>query len=296
MKKQKRMKIGMLVLCTALLLPAFILGQTTEASAKTNAYRGEYSNLVDTKTQKEVKKAMLAAGLSEKRIDAWLGDVQMYNQTIRNTGLVKKGFKKLTGKNPQYDENRIMKLWNKKNPQFIGYNCRITAYDLIGDKISMKKDAKVNASNLFMDQDAIRNAPVKKYTGKQQKKFEALYSTVKTSYTTDVDQHAAKQKRAWQRKGIKVSDKTKASLITVVFHDSFGKNDNELFIGHAGVLVPEKNGKLLFVEKLSFSLPYQVLRFDNRKQLNRYLMSMYDTQWGQDIARPFIMENTQLLY
>ena len=296
MKKQKRKKLGMLVLCTALLLPAFILGQTTEASAKTNAYRGEYSNLVDTKTQQKVKKAMLAAGLSEKRIDAWLGDVQMYNRTIRNTGLVKKGFKKLTGKNPQYDENRMMELWNKKNPQFIGYNCRITAYDLMGDKISMKKDAKVDASNLFMDQDAIRNAPVKKYTGKQQKKFEALYSTVKTAYTTDVDQHAAKQKRAWQRKGIKVSDKTKASLITVVFHDSFGKNDNELFIGHAGVLLPGKNGKLLFVEKLSFSLPYQVLRFDNRKQLNRYLMSMYDTQWGQDSARPFIMENTQLLY
>lgn len=296
MKKQKRKKLGMLVLCTALLLPAFILGQTTEASAKTNAYRGEYSNLVDTKTQQKVKKAMLAAGLSEKRIDAWLGDVQMYNRTIRNTDLVKKGFKKLTGKNPQYDENRIMKLWNKKNPQFIGYNCRITAYDLMGDKISMKKDAKVDASNLFMDQDAIRHAPVKKYTGKQQKKFEALYSTVKTAYTTDVDQHAAKQKRAWQRKGIKVSDKTKASLITVVFHDSFGKNANELFIGHAGVLLPGKNGKLLFVEKLSFSLPYQVLRFDNRKQLNRYLMSMYDTQWGQDSARPFIMENTQLLY
>ena len=296
MKKQKRKKLGMLVLCTALLLPAFILGQTTETSAKTNAYRGEYSNLVDTKTQQRVKKAMLAAGLSEKRIDAWLGDVQMYNRTIRNTDLVKKGFKKLTGKNPQYDENRMMELWNKKNPQFIGYNCRITAYDLMGDKISMKKDAKVDASNLFMDQDAIRNAPVKKYTGKQQKKFEALYSTVKTAYTTDVDQHAAKQKRAWQRKGIKVSDKTKASLITVVFHDSFGKNDNELFIGHAGVLLPGKNGKLLFVEKLSFSLPYQVLRFDNRKQLNRYLMSMYDTQWGQDSARPFIMENTQLLY
>ncbi len=296
MKKQKRKKLGMLVLCTALLLPAFILGQTTEASAKTNAYRGEYSNLVDTKTQQKVKKAMLAAGLSEKRIDAWLGDVQMYNRTIRNTDLVKKGFKKLTGKNPQYDENRMMELWNKKNPQFIGYNCRITAYDLMGDKISMKKDAKVDASNLFMDQDAIRHAPVKKYTGKQQKKFEALYSTVKTAYTTDVDQHAAKQKRAWQRKGIKVSDKTKASLITVVFHDSFGKNANELFIGHAGVLLPGKNGKLLFVEKLSFSLPYQVLRFDNRKQLNRYLMSMYDTQWGQDSARPFIMENTQLLY
>ena len=89
------------------------------------------------------------------------------------------------------------------------------------------------------------------------------------------------------------SKKTKASLITVVFHSSFGENENELFIGHAGVLVPTKDKKLLFVEKLSFSLPYQVLKFDNRKQLKNYLMGMYDISWGQEEAKPFIMENTK---
>lgn len=119
-----------------------------------------------------------------------------------------------------------MELWNKKYPDFIGYNCRITAFDLMKDKISVKAEAKVNASNLFMDQDAL-------------------------------------------------------------------KNENELFIGHAGVLVPTKDKKLLFVEKLSFSLPYQVLKFDNRKQLKNYLMGMYDISWGQEEAKPFIMENTK---
>ena len=54
-----------------------------------------------------------------------------------------------------------------------------------------------------------------------------------------------------------------------------------------------KDKKLLFVEKLSFSLPYQVLKFDNRKQLQNYLMGMYDTSWGQEEAKPFIMENTK---
>lgn len=64
-------------------------------------------------------------------------------------------------------------------------------------------------------------------------------------------------------------------------------------VSHAGVLVPTKDKKLLFVEKLSFSLPYQVLKFDNRKQLKNYLMGMYDTSWGQEEAKPFIMENTK---
>ena len=54
-----------------------------------------------------------------------------------------------------------------------------------------------------------------------------------------------------------------------------------------------KDKKLLFVEKLSFSPPYQVLKFDNRKQLKNYLMGMYDTSWGQEEAKPFIMENTK---
>lgn len=119
-----------------------------------------------------------------------------------------------------------MELWNKKYPDFIGYNCRITAFDLMKDKISVKADAKVNASNLFMDQDALKHAPAKKFTRKQKHAFETLYSTLNTSYTTDVDTHIKKQKKAWKQNEVKISG-TKASLITVVFHSSFGENENE---------------------------------------------------------------------
>lgn len=52
--------------------------------------------------------------------------------------------------------------------------------------------------------------------------FETLYSTLNTSYTTDVDTHIKKQKKAWKQNEVKISG-TKASLITVVFHSSFGK-------------------------------------------------------------------------
>ena len=62
-----------------------------------------------------------------------------------------------------------------------------------------------------------------------------------------------------------------------------------------GVLVSEKNGKLLFIEKLAFQQPYQVLKFNNRTELNDYLMNKYDTAWRQLVARPFSMENDELL-
>ena len=286
------MKKIIYVIMVTLLIPYFAIMQPVSIDAKTTTYCGAYSNLVDAKSQKEVRKAMLDAGLSRKNVDAWLADVKTYNKTIKNTGLVKKGFKKMK-KSPQYDENKIMELWSKKNDLFIGYNCRITAFDLMKDKIKVDENAKANPTELFMDQDALKNAPKKKFTKKQTATFEKIFSTVNTEYTTDVDTHVKKMQKSLKAKGVTISKKTKASLITVVFHSSFGKEENELFVGHAGVLVPTRDAKLLFVEKLSFTLPYQVIKFYNRKQLYQYLMGMYDTQWGQEEAKPFIMENTR---
>ena len=146
-----------------------------------------------------------------------------------------------------------------------------------------------------MDQDALKNAPTKKFSGKQRKAFESVFSTVQTKYTKNVATHAAIWAKDWKNKKISVSGKTKATLISVVLHSSFSKTENELFVGHTGVLVPTKNHKYLFIEKLSFQLPYQVTRFESKEQLNDYLMGMYDTEWGQDTAKPFIMENTKLM-
>ena len=38
-----------------------------------------------------------------------------------------------------------------------------------------------------------------------------------------------------------------------------------------------------------------LLRFTDRTALSDYLMGKYDISWGQDTARPFIMENDTLM-
>lgn len=62
-----------------------------------------------------------------------------------------------------------------------------------------------------------------------------------------------------------------------------------------GFLIPIEDGQLMFIEKLTFHAPYQVIKFNNRTELNDYLMNKYDISWGQPTAKPFIMENDQLL-
>ena len=97
---------------------------------------GKYSNLVDKRTQNEVKKYLIDAGIPKKNAEAWLKDVNEYNKTIKNTSLVKKGYKKLGLNAPIYNDNKIAEYWSKKYNMFIGYNCRITAFDLLKNYIN----------------------------------------------------------------------------------------------------------------------------------------------------------------
>ena len=88
---------------------------------------------------------------------------------------------------------------------------------------------------------------------------------------------------------------SEAHLISVIFHDKFSDDENTLSVGHAGVLLPSEDGTLYFLEKVAFQEPYRLLKFQNRTELSDYLMEKYDTAWGQDTARPFIMENDALM-
>lgn len=257
---------------------------------------GKYSNLVDKRTQNEVKKYLIDAGIPKKNAEAWLKDVNEYNKTIKNTSLVKKGYKKLGLNAPIYNDNKIAEYWSKKYNMFIGYNCRITAFDLLKNYIKTGENTKPNTNELFMDSDALKNSPYQKYNKKDTKKFETLYSSINTVSSTNVNKHIGILRKYRSKNNIIFShDKTKASLITVIFHSYISKNENELFTGHAGVLVPVKNNGYIFIEKISFQSPYQVIKFASKQQLNEYLMRMYDTEWGQNTSKPFIMENNNVL-
>ena len=90
------MKKIIYVIMVTLLLPYFAIMQPVSIDAKTTTYYGAYSNLVDAKSQKEVRKAMLDAGLSRKNVDAWLADVKTYNKTIKTYTLYLTNSQKLT--------------------------------------------------------------------------------------------------------------------------------------------------------------------------------------------------------
>ncbi|OLS01914.1 DUF4300 family protein [Tissierella creatinophila] len=250
-----------------------------------------YSNLTDSLSQDEVRKAMKLAGITNESIDSFFEDVNSFNSTIEEKSLVEDGFITIDSLEPEYDLPAMQEMWDSKNLEFMGYNCRITSYDLMKDSISIGKPDTKNSSWLIFDEDALENSPKKLFNEDQLEEFKTLYSFIPTENTKDISVHVKNIKEDWKSKEIKFPNKDKKSIISVFFHDEEGY----LFIGHMGVLIPTEDGKLLFIEKLSFQAPYQVVKFDNRTDLNDYLMNQYDVSWDQPTAKPFIMENDELL-
>lgn len=258
----------------------------------------EYSNLVDIATQKEVKEALEKSGITLDEINTFFDDVANFNQTVGEVGMVKNGFQTSDNLKPAYDFVAIDKRWIEKNPIFLGYNCRITTYGMMKDFVNIQNPEIQNAGNLFPDEDALSNNPKKVFNKEEMENFRALFSQIPTALHQDINKHIEVVKKNWKEKGITFphkGDTSKASFIFVFFHSYFSEEENNLFIGHTGVLVPTKEGKLLFIEKLAFTEPYQVIKFNNRTELNDYLMNRYDIEWNQPTAHPFILENDELL-
>ncbi len=289
------------IACQEKKAPTTAAAETTQVAQEKAAPTLTYSNLVDTPTQEKVQQALTAAGISAQHVAAFLESVALFNRTAgAKANLIPEGFVTIDNLLPKYDEVAIQTDWMAKYSAFQGYNCRLTSFTLLRDLIAFpdkKFASKGEDEVLFIDRESLRNAPKKLFTPAEENDFFALFTEVPTTNTKDIHIHLQAMQRAWKERGITFrykGDPTKASLISAVFHSQITPEENMLFVGHVGVLVPYE-GKLLFIEKLAFQEPYQAIIFANRTELSDYLMNRYDVEWEQPNAIPFIMENDSLM-
>lgn len=291
-KKINMKKLNSMVLLTLVCL-IILTACSDEQINKPEEYKKSltFSNLVDEKSQDDLRKAMESAGITSENIDTFFQEVDDFNSTVEEKTLVKDGFTTIDSLEPEYDLLTMMEMWDAKNPLFIGYNCRMTTYDLMKDLIYIGKADTKNSDWMVFDKNALENSPKEIFNQGEREGFETLYSFIPTELTKDISVHLKNVQEDWKNKEIEFPNKDRVSVISVFFHDELGY----LFIGHMGILIPTGDGELFFIEKLSFHAPYQAVKFHNRIELNDYLMNKYGVSWNQPTADPFIMENDQLL-
>lgn len=253
-----------------------------------------YSNLVGSNDINKLSNLFINNGVDKTNVEKIMSSVKYYNTTIGSNLLTTNGKIDLSAPIPAYDSVAIDDMWLKNNEAFIGYNCRLTAFELMKDFITVNDTSKSNPASLFMDEDALFNSTDEYLTDEELAKFEALYSTINTTSSTDTNEQYEIQRKYWDGIGVRFSNNEGISLISVYIHNHFSEDENELIIGHTGVLIGADNGYYFF-EKLSFQLPYQLIRFNTKDELKRYLMSAYDTDTTGESAKPFILENDKLM-
>ena len=156
---------------------------------------------------------------------------------------------------------------------------------LLKDNIEIKK-APIDDALLFMDNEAISVGKI--VNDNDTERFKQLFSRIKTENTKDILIHAQKMKEHFTNIGFDEN----AKMLSVVLHDNL--DGDYLFIGHTGVLL-QNNNTFLFVEKLSFSEPFQAVKFAKKEDCYNYLFLKYKHYQDEDTAKPFIMENNELI-
>ena len=293
--KLKRNSLTTLLVVSFLLMALSGCGQQAEPdSAQPPLETVTYSNLTDADTRKLLTEALADANVDETRTKLLLDRVDQFNASVKSEWLTG-GFESAAPTETRYDPYEMQDLWMEKNGSFPGYNCRITAFSLFGELVTAGADQPETQGedSLFMDLETLAADPAV-LCGDSTSKFCALFAPVTAADTTEAADQVKALQAGWSERGISFEDSS-ARLISVVLHDRFSDTDNTLFIGHVGVLLPAEDGSLYFIEKVAFQEPYRLVKIQNRTELSDYLMEKYDTAWGQDTTRSFIMENDELM-
>ncbi|MFR9301487.1 MAG: DUF4300 family protein [Fenollaria massiliensis] len=243
-----------------------------------------YTNLSSDETKDELKNALLDKGLNEGDVDSFMSNLDTYNESA-DTSELASSFTKYSD-NVTY--NNSMDKFTEKNPDFLGINCRITTFSLMKNSMDVNKELEDKSSVLDFDKKAISDKSL--LSEDEMKKFITYYAPInvkdeKANYEDLIT-------KEFSERGIKFNN-DKIKVISVYLNSKDEIDGNILFIGHTGLMY-ENQGKFYFLEKLSFQEPYQLLKFNSKKEIHDYLMKKYNQDMGEGTHEAIITENDKI--
>ena len=243
-----------------------------------------YTNLSSDETKDELKNALLDKGLNEGDVDSFMSNLDTYNESADTSELASS----FTKYSDDVAYNNSMDKFTEKNPDFLGINCRITTFSLMKNSMDVNKELEDKSSVLDFDKKAISDKSL--LSEDEMKKFITYYAPInvkdeKANYEDLIT-------KEYSERGIKFNN-DKVKVVSVYLNSKDEIDGNILFIGHTGLMY-ENQGKYYFLEKLSFQEPYQLLKFNSKKEIHDYLMKKYNQDMGEGTHEAIITENDKI--
>lgn len=243
-----------------------------------------YTNLTKDETKDELKKALSDKGLDDGDVNAFIKNLDEYNESADANELAS-DFTKYNDEVAYYNS---MDKFAEENPDFLGVNCRITTFPLMKHSLDIAKELEDKSSVLDFDKKAISDK--KLFNEDELKKFITYYAPI------NIKDEKAKYEdliiNEFNERGIKFKNDD-VKVVSVYLNSNDDIDGNILFVGHTGLMY-ENQGKIYFLEKLSFQEPYQLLKFSSKKDLYDYLMKKYNQDMGENTHEAIITENDKV--
>lgn len=282
------------VILSAVLLVTGCTNNNTNQEDNVEDAKLTYSNLIDDKTQDEIKNILLENKIDEKQADYFIKLVQDYNKnsSIKKLRTSKNGFISIDTQQVPYDEAYLGEKWDYNKINYTDFNCRLTSFTLFKNYVKSEDKFKGDDLDLMFDIDAIDNNPMSRFNKEDVDKFINLYASIPVENSEGIEKHAQAILKEWERRKVSFVNNDTVSMINVFLH---APEDSIVFVGHAGISIKTEDG-LLFVEKYGSSLPYQVSKFEDKEELKAYLMDRLDNNTSDNGAsKPIIMENNEVM-
>lgn len=243
-----------------------------------------YTNLSSDETKDELKNALLDKGLNEGDVDSFMSNLNTYNESADTSELASS----FTKYSDDVAYNNSMDKFTEKNPDFLGINCRITTFSLMKNSMDVNKELEDKSSVLDFDKKAISDKSL--LSEDEMKKFITYYAPInvkdeKANYEDLIT-------KEFSERGIKFNNDN-IKVVSVYLNSKDEIDGNILFIGHTGLMY-ENQGKYYFLEKLSFQEPYQLLKFNSKKEIYDYLMKKYNQDMGEGTHEAIVTENDKV--
>lgn len=267
---------------------------TNKAIENNDGKKMVYNNLQTKQSRNDLENIMSNTDLNKNNTERFFKQVNFFNKQVDKDLLVSKDYER-ADKIKDYDFYKIQEELYKKYPTFTGINCRITSFGLISDKINIKNTKNPNLSVVEIDNTSFEDNPVPTLEKEEIAKFNKFYSAIPTENKNDRNFQIEKIKDFWKDNGITINTGKNYNLISVFVFSNLDENNNELFIGHTGLLFNMEDGRYMLVEKLAFTAPYQVVIFENKNDLYDYLMELYDFSNDEYPIKPIIFEDDKVL-
>lgn len=255
-----------------------------------------FNHLNNNQIVDQTKVLLLDNKVPKDNINLWLECVKKYNlkndKYIQNTS---DGWCKLNLTN--YNKIDFNETLNECTEEYDSFdlNCRISSFILLKDMISSDYFLRKYDHSIEKEIIQMKNIFDGKITNEEITTFRGLFSPITFDIDSlkDVniyDESLKNLKNYWKKEHL-IFKSNNPSLIQVVLIES--KNNNvSVVVGHTGLLI-ESNNDIYFIEKKNPCFPYQVSKFKDYNDLNKYIITQFKDAENYNLM---ILQNDNIIF